>query len=140
MAKTKTSSSSSIEVSSRKPNQEDKEAEQLQAEKEAEPTKNDDAEPSEEIDFMKWFEETEEGNILDFDNIPAFNVPFAELIRTATKSPKEFTEVLRTEAHIYSYDKFVARLGGTPAHIFNAFGLTLIKKYHLPFLYSWMLA
>jgi hypothetical protein len=111
--------------------------------------KSGEAEPpedEEDMAFMTWFEETTKGNtedeedmdfidIVDFDSIPSFNVPFADLISQVTRSPIEFTEMLRTEALIYSYEKFVSRLGDTPSYIFGVFGITLIEKYPLPFTY-----
>ena len=78
---------------------------------------------------------------INFDKIPAINVRFAELIRKTTRrSYVAFTDLLQTDAFIFSYVKFVERLGGDPTHIFNIFGMNLIKKHKVDFLNSWMLA
>ena len=92
--------------------------------------------------FMDWLElETKKGDPINFDQIPAFNVRFAELIRKTTRrSYVAFTDLLQTDAFIFSYVKFVERLGGDPTHIFNIFGMNLIKKHKVDFLNSWMLA
>ena len=90
--------------------------------------------------FMDWHELETKGNRINFDQIPAFNVRFAELIRKTTRCSAVFTDLLRTGALIFSYEKFVNRLGGTPASIFNIFRMRLIKIRHVNFLNLWMLA
>ena len=65
---------------------------------------------------------------------------FAELIRKCTgSSVVAFTNILQTEAYIYSYKKIVDRMGGTPAAIFDIFGITLIEEFQMHFQNSWML-
>ena len=123
-------------MSSEEQNSEDKETEQpVDTEIEGE-------NPTEDVDrFMTWSaEETDGFNPVDIDSIPEFNVAFAKLVRTATRSSLAFTEILRTEAYIYSYEKFVSRLGGTPVHIFDVFGIKLVKKFEASFFNAWMFA
>ena len=105
-------------------------------------TKGDEEEPPAESlkDWLKDFEESTGGNMVDLNRVPSFNLPLANLIREATRSPIEFTEILCTEAHIHSCEKFVSCLGGAPTHIFEVFGAPLIDKHPLSFLRSWMLA
>jgi len=96
---------------------------------------NEDDEP-----FLKWLEQETKDGVIDFDTIPEFNVQFAELIRKTTRSSVAFTDILRTEAYIYSYEKFVDRMGGTPAAIFDIFGMTMIEQFQSHFQNAWMLA
>ena len=60
--------------------------------------------------FMKWFEQETKGNPIDFDTIPASDVRFSELIRKTIRCSVAFTDILRTEGYIYSYENFVERM------------------------------
>ena len=66
--------------------------------------------------FMKWLEQETKYSVIDFDTIPALNAQFAKLIRKTTRSSVAFTNILRTEAYIYSYEQFVDRIGGTSGY------------------------
>jgi hypothetical protein len=97
-------------------------------------------EDAEQEEYQLWLEENELNSMIDLEDVPAFNEPFAKLIKTITKCTDEFMEVIRVEGHIFSYEKFVATMGGEPSFIFSVFGGTCVQKHRIAFLNSWMFA
>ena len=96
-------------------------------------TENDD-------DYATWLLDVEQLQIIDIATIPEFNVVFATLVQSTIKTTDEFMELIRTEGHIHSYDRFVATLGGSPMHIFNMFGLANINLHKTGFSTAWIFA
>ena len=122
---------------------EDEETEQpgvAAVEKEAQDDEAEEGPPDMADPFIAWFAQETSGNPVDFENLPEFNDEFAKLVEKTTRCPVEFTALLRREAYIYSYEKFVTRLGGEATYIFDVFGITIVKKYQVSFLNSWILA
>jgi hypothetical protein len=85
-------------------------------------------------------EEAKLDNLLDFNELPAFDEPFARLVKETIKCTDDLMETLRNEGHMFSYENFVATLGGEPGHIFSIFGVKLVEKHRMGFLNAWMMA
>ena len=62
-------------------------------------------------EYELWLEEAELNDLVDVADVPAFNVPFAKLIKEVIKCNDAFMDLMRVEGHIYSYDKFVSTMG-----------------------------
>jgi hypothetical protein len=56
-------------------------------------------------EYQLWLEEAELNDIVDIEDIPAFNEPFAKLIKQTIKCNDAFMELMRVEGHIFSYEK-----------------------------------
>jgi hypothetical protein len=82
-------------------------------------------------EYEQWLEEAERNNLLEFDELPAFNEPFAKLVKETIKCTDDFMETLRNEGHTFSYKNFVATLGGEPGYIFGIFGVKLVEKHRM---------
>ena len=91
-------------------------------------------------EYELWLEETDLNDIVDMEDIPAFNGPFAALVKDTIKCNDAFMELLRVEGHIFSYEKFMATMGGSPTFLFSVFGVPLIEKHRIYFLNAWMFA
>jgi hypothetical protein len=91
-------------------------------------------------EYKLWMQEADLNNIVNIDDIPAFNEPFGKLIKGVIKCNDAFMDLLRVEGHIFSYEKFVATIGGEPTYIFSVFGVLLIEKQRMFFLNAWMFA